>query len=493
MLKIGWSEKDITPKKKIGLDGQFYERITGEVESPLAVTAWAVESDGDSMVICSCDLLGVGEKLVDMVAQRLRGSGVDPSKVVMGAIHTHTSYVYDIDNRISDVSSLDVLKRFLPEDKEYVSLAEDPDVMGKDEATVFLADRIAECIAEAWQTRSAGGYAAGFGRAAVGMNRRVCYTDGTAKMWGDTNASDFEALEGGNDSGIEMLFTYSADGKLSGVVANVACPSQVMEHRSVISSDYWGKVRILLREKYGPDLKVLGLCAAAGDLCPRDLIRWVEPESPINDPNISRETVLPRDADPSMFDVKGTWVIARRIVSEIEYAIEEAGAPKTEAILEHQAERLDVPLRCVTTAEKEAAEAILHNFIEKKNGKFSFEDSAKMHVHAGTIARYELQKRVTVVPIDVHFIRFGDVAFATNPFELFLDYGNQIRARSKARQTFLIQLANGDYGYLPTEKAEKGSHYSAYVSSGFAGHEGGNLLVRETLTRINEMFEREGK
>ena len=74
MLKIGWSEKDITPKKKIGLDGQFYERITGEVESPLAVTAWAVESDGDSMVICSCDLLGVGEKLVDMVAQRLRGS-----------------------------------------------------------------------------------------------------------------------------------------------------------------------------------------------------------------------------------------------------------------------------------------------------------------------------------------------------------------------------------------------------------------------------------
>ena len=44
------------------------------------------------------------------------------------------------------------------------------------------------------------------------------------------------------------------------------------------------------------------------------------------------------------------------------------------------------------------------------------------------------------------------------------------------------------HGYLPTKKAEKGGHYSAYVSSGYAGHEGGNLLVRETLAEINKMF-----
>jgi hypothetical protein len=71
---------------------------------------------------------------------------------------------------------------------------------------------------------------------------------------------------------------------------------------------------------------------------------------------------------------------------------------------------------------------------------------------------------------------------------LFLNYGNKIRARSKAKQTFLIQLSCGADGYLPTEKAEKGSHYSAYVSSGTTGHEGGDILVRETLTHINAMF-----
>lgn len=86
-------------------------------------------------------------------------------------------------------------------------------------------------------------------------------------------------------------------------------------------------------------------------------------------------------------------------------------------------------------------------------------------------------------------VLFAFIAIATNPFELFLDYGNQIMARSKAKQTFLIQLACGSAGYLPTEKTEIGSHYSAYVSGGYTGHVGGNILVRETLDRINNFFE----
>jgi hypothetical protein len=85
-------------------------------------------------------------------------------------------------------------------------------------------------------------------------------------------------------------------------------------------------------------------------------------------------------------------------------------------------------------------------------------------------------------------IRLGSIAIATNPFELFLDYGNQIKARSLAEQTFLIQLCNGSEGYLPTLKAEQGGHYSAFVSSGYVGHVGGEQLVRQTLQSINGIF-----
>ena len=111
-----------------------------------------------------------------------------------------------------------------------------------------------------------------------------------------------------------------------------------------------------------------------------------------------------------------------------------------------------------------------------------------MHVYAGTVTRYETQELHDVYPVEVHIARLGDIAFASNSFELFLNYGNQIRARSYAKQTFLIQMACGSDGYLPTEKAERGGHYSAYISSGVTGHEGGDLLVRKTVAEINKMF-----
>ena len=100
----------------------------------------------------------------------------------------------------------------------------------------------------------------------------------------------------------------------------------------------------------------------------------------------------------------------------------------------------------------------------------------------------KVQELMETLDTEVHIIKMGTIAFATNPFELFLDYGNQIKARALCEQTFLIQLANGTEGYLPTEKAEKGGHYSAFIASGQCGHAGGEQLVRETLKDINGLF-----
>ena len=93
-----------------------------------------------------------------------------------------------------------------------------------------------------------------------------------------------------------------------------------------------------------------------------------------------------------------------------------------------------------------------------------------------------------MVETEIHIVRLGDIVLATNPFELYLDYGNQIKARSKAKQTFIMQLTCGGYSYLPTEKAVKGGHYSAFISSGKVGHVGGEQLVRQTLKGISKLF-----
>lgn len=493
LLKMGWAEIDITPEKgtKIGLAGQFFERITDEVESRITVTAFALESGNDKMVIASCDIVSISISLHALVKEKVTAKYPElKDKIITNAIHTHTSYVYKRQDTVSR-SGLAVLKQILPADMEYKPLVSSDKMLDPEVALQFLADKITEAIVKAWENRTEGYYANAFGRAVVGMNRRVCYDDGSAKMWGDTNLANFEELEAGNDSGIEIIYTFDKNKELNGVIANIACPAQVVEHRNFISSDYWGKVKENLRKHFGKNIFVLGLCSAAGDLCPRDLIRWVNPETPIDDPNVHRENYIERRADPSMFDISGLKVVGRRISNELISVYEELDKKeiKNDGILKHETLQMTLPLRRVSIAEYNDAVEKIENYIAKNKGRaMTFDDNAKMHVYAGAIARYKIQQTMNTFDEEIHIIRFGDIAIATNPFELFLNYGNKIRARSKAKQTFLIQLSCGADGYLPTEKAEKGSHYSAYVSSGITGHEGGDILVRETLTHINGMF-----
>ena len=488
-IKIGWSEVSIVPEgRKVNLVGQFYERISDVVETPITVTGLAIESGDDAVIFVSCDLGNTPYSLLEAVRDALPDS-FPKEKLIINAIHTHTSFGYA--SRTDTLTKVrDVLEKMLPEGCGYKSIVDDkdPTIFGGEEARVFLVERIAKAALSAWENRKEGCYATGFGRAAVGMCRRVCYDDGSAKMWGDTNSANFTELESGNDSGIELLFTYDLNKKLTGVVANVACPAQVLEHQSFISSDYMGKLKRIIREKYGNDVNLLGLISPAGDMCPRDMIRWVDAEIELKDPNIEREVILPRKADPSMFDIKGCEKVAKRIANEVFWALEEVDSYVSEAPIVHKTIKLDLPLRRVTPKEYEESLAVIKSFAEKVTGDINYADNARLQIHSGNVGRYWLQQTRDMFTIEMHVLRFGDIAIATNPFELFLNYGNQIRARSLAKQTFLIQLSCGSFNYLPTEKAEKGSHYSAFIGSGMAGHEAGNLLVRKTLSEINELF-----
>ena len=489
-IKIGWSEVSLVPEgRKVDLVGQFYERISDEVETPIYATAMAMECGEDQAIFVACDLVSTSHSLLEEVRRNLPDDcGIDKSKLMISAIHTHTAPGYS--GRGDRVSLTNTLMRIKPEHVKYVPLvaSDDPNIIRGDEMRQLLVERICRAVIEAWNRREVGAYACAFGRAAVGLCRRVCYDDGSAKMWGDTNSANFTELESGNDSGIEMLFTYDKSKKLTGVIANVACPAQVLEHQNFISSDYVGKVREMIKKKYGNEVAFLGLISPAGDMCPRDLVRWVDADIELMDPNIYREKLIERRADPSMFDVKGCEKAARRIATEIFFELEDVKDYVTETELYHKSINTDLPLRRVTIAEYENALKEANAFFEKCGDTVDFADNAHLLIHSGTIERFELQKTKDMFTIEMHVIRLGDIAFATNPFELFLNYGNQMRARSLAKQTFLIQLSCGSFGYLPTEKAEKGSHYSAFVSSGMTGHVGGEMLVRKTLTEINSMF-----
>jgi hypothetical protein len=101
--------------------------------------------------------------------------------------------------------------------------------------------------------------------------------------------------------------------------------------------------------------------------------------------------------------------------------------------------------------------------------------------------RFELQKTQPAVPFEVHVIRLGEMAIATNPFELYLDFGTRIKARSKAVQTFVVQLAGGG-SYVPTERSVAGGAYGAIPESTEVGPEGGRELVERTLELLDSLW-----
>ena len=505
---VGWAEQSLVPMKKVSLHGQFYERISEYVESEITATAMAVEANGEEMIMVSCDLTYIPAYLMELVRKRFSElcSEVDVSKIILAATHTHTSHTFaptseckirgDVDMPLNELQSRDILAEFMPSEKEYKALVTaDDTVIKPEEATDFVSRRIAKACVDAWNSRKPAMIANEFGRAVVGMCRRVSYDDGTAKMWGDTNSANFTALEGGNDSGIELLYIFDTDKKLTGIVANIACPSQILEQRSFISADYWGRAKAIIREKLGSDIFLLGLGGAGGDQCPRDLIRWVQPETPIDDPNVIRKFPLKHKADPSMYDISGCNKVGKRIANEIISVYEDmdSEAISGDVSFKHKVVSLDLPLRKVTDTEYNNAIREIEYFVQKNADKpmFDYADNANMYINAGAIHRYRQQQFTEIFNIEYHAIRLGNIAFVTNPFELFLDYGNRIKARSYAAQTFIVQLSCGVAGYLPTEKAERAGHYSAYVTSGYVGHEGGDLLVREQLKDIGEMFEGE--
>jgi len=498
-LKLGWAEEKFVFDKPVSLVGQFAERISEYEEKPLTATALAVEAGDEQMVLCSVDLVGVSCALVADIRGLLadNGMGLDPMKVVISATHTHTGPGYT-GRGVTQISGAGgssfrkLLESQLPPDKKYIVSADVEDnkeIMDNDSLRQELSTKITKAILDAWKRRAPGGFSNAFGRAAVGMCRRVCYSDGSAQMWGDTNHAVFTHLEGGNDSGIELMYVFDDAKKLTGIVANLACPAQCVQHRLFISPDFWGEAKMLLRQHFGEEIFLLPLCSAAGDQCPVDLVRWVEPESDVNDPNLKRNNPPKRKADPSMFDLSGMRKTGRRVANEIIDVYNDGlDEMQTEVPFTHHVRLMQLPLRRATLAEEIAAKKAVAEYLNNKPGDVDFNDAAALQVHLGILKRIELQDKMDIVETEVHIMRLGTIAIATNPFELFLDYGNQIKARSNAEQTFLIQLACGTEGYLPAEKAEKGGHYSAFISSGSVGHQGGEQLVRETLKDINSLF-----
>ncbi len=465
-LYIGTATADITPPLPVALMGQFHLRIARQAETPISASVLVLENrDGnrvlETSIMVSCDLVYISSGIRDRVREKVkkRLPGLDVSKIVLNATHTHTAPV--LEDETDDVSFLyNIPKEGVTSVSSYKEM---------------FSDKVSEAVIKAWNSRAAGSVTWGLERAAIAYNRRAVYADGSTVMYGNTNKPEFRSLEGYEDQDINTLFFWNKQKKLIALAISVACPAQEVEHRSFLNADYWHPTRLALRKKYGADLCILGWIAAAGDQSPHPMYRKKAEE---------RMRVLGKF--DRMEDIAGR---INRAVDRAYEVVKNEGA--SEVSLVHKAVKLDLPRRIITPGEYEDSKKVVAEADAEIKADAAKKDQlyAKMTWFGDVVKRFEYQK-IDPAPTyrtEVHVIRIGDVVVCTNQFELFTDFGIRIQARSKALQTFVVQLA-GPGSYLATDKAVAGGGYSAVCQSNIVSPEGGQVLVDRTLDIIDDLW-----
>lgn len=498
-LQIGWATTDITPTQPVLIQGQFHARLSEGVKDPLTATALAIESQKGGqpvrVIMIGLDLISVADGLRDNsnlrkeVRERVVKAipELKPTDISLNATHTHTAPVTSLRSaqEIYGVSLEEIAggKKAI-EPREYY---------------YFAAEKIAEAAINAWKNRKPGGVSYGLSKAVVGHNRLQVDQAGKSLMYGNTSRPEFSHIEGYEDHNLNLIYTWDTSRKLTGVVVNIAVPSQVSEHLYEISADFWNETRALMREELGKDLYVLPQVSAAGDQSPHFM--W-------NDKAEERmQKLMGLDKDGTGRNSMGRRLQIARTITEgvktiLPYMKENI---EWDPIVAQKTENIPLSRRLLgpddlATADKETAEwkpkyeqmlAEIKANPDKTKEKRWYTAITIAHTRyrrgRSVHERYEAEKRNPKLPVEVKVIRIGDVAIATNPFELYLDYGIRMKVKSPAVQTFVVQLAGGG-SYLPTRRSILGGAYGAVPASTLFGPEGGTELVEKTVEMIKSLW-----
>ena len=498
-VKIGWASRVISTDKPVLVPGQAHMRISKYVHDPLTTTALVID-DGDVAIMVSADMVSLTGPHLDNVRAKVakKNPEIPVMKIFMGATHTHTGAARTPESEL--FSTIDGLEK-CPVKVEIAS---------SDEYIDFLSTTIADMICEAWDKRAEAGIAYGYGYAVVAHSRRVCYFDdtskrgdaditntfavnGTAVMYGNTNDDNFSHYEAGADHFVNLLYTFDKEGNLTGAIVNVPCPSQCSEMEWCLSASYWNETRELIRKKYG-NIYILPQCASAGDLAPR-ILHYKAAQA--------RRFKLKYGEEEDISELNARRDIAERIAAAFDEVLSWAKKDiRTTMPVVHKVETVALERMLVDDdmyeyCKKGIELARKKDFVETDDPEKDFIYNTRLISERNrfltVLRRYEDQKVHPTTNLEMHVIKVGDIAFATNSFELYMDYHHRIQARSPFEQTFMVQLCaqpvanKGTMGYLCTERAWAGKGYSAIPFSCRVSPTGGQQYVEAVLKTLKEI------
>jgi hypothetical protein len=104
----------------------------------------------------------------------------------------------------------------------------------------------------------------------------------------------------------------------------------------------------------------------------------------------------------------------------------------------------------------------------------------------------ELSRRAEPIRAEVQAIRIGGIALVGLPGEFFVEFGLEIKKRSPAalfEKTFVVGLANGSVGYVPTKEAfAQGGYEPTPWRFSRLAPEAGRMCVESAVNQLRNLF-----
>jgi hypothetical protein len=423
----GWSEVDFTPQPGLPLLGQMHQRIATRARDALCAVALALQLGETSVVLVACDVCILDNAFVARTTRRCsEQTGVPAENILIHATHTH----------VAPISTGALMEPPLPEFEAVV------------EGAVLSAVNQAFDVMEPVDVFAGRGHLD-----QMGWNRRAMYEDGTSRMYGNSSDPGFIGMEGPRDGDLPVLWTRNKSGDITGILTGFATHPNCMEGECFYSADLPGAVRKHLRQSVGTSAKVLYLTGAAGNTAPSILDPFDSTQPWRGEAGVERS---------GAYFAEG----AARVIARTHDPIEES-------TLALSTQTISIPLRPWP-----------------QPGEKTYADwpGIDYYRHSAKIWPQRLEE-CNPFPVTVHVVRIGDVAICTNPAELFVESGMEIKEGSPARVTFINQLTDGYCGYVPTAKAFSRGGYETWTApSSQLSPEAGDEIVQTTRQLISKLW-----
>ena len=456
-MKAGFSRKTITPPMGTVMGGHPGTKLAVQVRDDLFVRAMAVCQGARTFVFVSADVLFVEVESVREIEKAVAEKGITPDRIFIGATHTHSGPI---------TSGLFGSEQ----ETDYVS---------------FLHQAAAEAVVEAVKNLQEASLHYGMGTVpGLAFPARFLMKSGRVETHPWRDDPNIVAPEGPVDDRVAFLYALDEKGALLGGIFNYANHPQVMERENpAISADFPGSVERNIRASGARDAVILFCNGTCGDICP------VNAQSTEN------------------YEVGEAWLEHMgKLLSEEVLRIQETGTEVTGEIAQCAGE-VTLRIRAISPTRLVEAEAFLQEHNEedclrvsnygvegRHSDCLSLEDY--LHTDAWRVQEYrdllELQKiraRSETEKIILRAVRLGDVAVVFLPFEVFVELGLEIKARSPFEKTMVVELNGGSYGYLPTAHAftRQGGYETITLRSSRFTPESGALVVEQALSLLQEL------